>query len=285
MRPGLGAKSTMIRDMIVSLSIEGSDDIAGNYAISVAELFNAQVSAFAFVFIPVYPATTVMDLVNVNFIDAQQDKNRKRAQAAVERLEKAAKLRGISATARLVEAGVAEGARQFGQMARRFDLSIVGQAQPSQLEPDLITEAALFESGRPVIVVPYIQKQGMKLDRVMLCWDGSRTAARAVGDAMPIFQRAKNIEVVTVTELGTEDEIPGADIGYHLARHGLNVSVKKLVSGDIDAANIILSHAADSGTNFIVMGGYGHSRLREFVLGGVTRTMLASMTAPVLMSH
>jgi len=81
------------------------------------------------------------------------------------------------------------------------------------------------------------------------------------------------------------DELPGADLGEHLARHGFKVEIKRLVAPDIDVANTILSHAADSAADFIVMGGYGHSRLREFVLGGATRGILESMTVPVLISH
>ena len=137
-----------------------------------------------------------------------------------------------------------------------------------------------------MIIVPYIQKTGLKLDRVMVCWDASRNAARAIADAMPLLERAKAIDVVIVAgERAKSDEIPGADIAQHLARHGLKVDVKRIVSPDTDVASTILSHAADSGTDFIVMGGYGHSRLREFILGGVTRSILKSMPVPVLMSH
>jgi nucleotide-binding universal stress UspA family protein len=86
-------------------------------------------------------------------------------------------------------------------------------------------------------------------------------------------------------EKGKSREIPGADIAHHLARHGLKVELREIVAGDLDIANTILSHAADAGSDLIVMGGYGHSRLREFILGGVTRGLLASMTVPTLMSH
>ena len=151
---------------------------------------------------------------------------------------------------------------------------------------ELIAESTLFESGRPVIVVPYIQKAPLKLDRVMVCWDGSRQATRAIADAMPLLERAGQVELVIVAnERGKQDEIAGADMGQHLARHGLKVDVNRITDGDIDVADALLSHAADAGVDFMVMGGYGHSRLREFVLGGVTRSILRSMTVPVLMSH
>ena len=120
----------------------------------------------------------------------------------------------------------------------------------------------------------------------MVCWDSSRAAARAICDAMPFLRRAGRIEVVIVTnERSKQDQIKRADIGAHLARHGLNVAIKRMPLGDVDVAALLLSHTADEDVDFIVMGGYGHSRLREFVLGGVTRSMLQTMTAPVLMSH
>lgn len=143
----------------------------------------------------------------------------------------------------------------------------------------------MFESGRPVLLVPFIQKRGLKLDHVMICWDGSRSAARAIADAMPFLVRAGKIEVVTIAgEPAKSDEIPGADIGHHLARHGLKPEIKRIVA-DMDVTSTILSHAADSSADLVVMGGYGHSRWREFILGGATRGILAAMTVPTLMSH
>jgi nucleotide-binding universal stress UspA family protein len=134
--------------------------------------------------------------------------------------------------------------------------------------------------------VPYIQKTGLKLGTVVVCWDGSRSAARAAADAMPFLTRADAIEVLIVAgERGKGDEIPGADVGHHLARHGLKVDVKRIVATDSDVANTILSYVADASADLIVMGGYGHSRLREFILGGVTRGILEAMTVPTLMSH
>jgi nucleotide-binding universal stress UspA family protein len=126
----------------------------------------------------------------------------------------------------------------------------------------------------------------MTLDHVMICWDGSRAATRAIADGMPLLERAKQIEVVIIAaNEAKSNELPGVDLGQHLARHGLKIDVKRMTAPDIDVAATILSYAADTGTDLIVMGGYGHSRLREFVLGGVTRGILESMTVPVLMSH
>jgi nucleotide-binding universal stress UspA family protein len=151
---------------------------------------------------------------------------------------------------------------------------------------ELIIEAALFQSGRPVVVVPYIQKTGLTLNRVLVCWDGGRQAARAIADALPFLHRAKAVELVIVgRERLKSDDLPGADIARHLAHHDLNVDLKRIVTGETDVANAILSYAADVSADFIVMGGYGHSRLREFILGGVTRGLFSSMTIPTLMSH
>jgi len=119
-----------------------------------------------------------------------------------------------------------------------------------------------------------------------VCWDGGRTATRAIADAMPFLRRAKSIDVVMVASgRSKSDDVPGADIAQHLARHDLKIEVKRIVASDIDVPNTILSYAADSSADFLVMGGYGHSRLREFVMGGATRGILSSMTIPVLMSH
>ena len=176
----------------------------------------------------------------------------------------------------------------FTQVTRRFDLSVVGQIEPGKETLEvMLPETALFGSGRPVLVVPYIQKAGMKLNRTLICWDGSRTAARAIGDAMPFLLRTKSIDVLSVMMKSetARNELPGADIAQHLARHNLKVDFKRIVANDQDIGNTILSAAADLGSDMIVMGGYGHSRAREFVLGGATRAVLKAMTVAVLMSH
>ena len=276
----------MFKDIIVNLGVRNGGNIAGDYATSVAGTLEAHVTGIAIAFIPNIPGAS-MGYLPIETIEAQQRDNKDAAETAIDRFAAASASAGVTATPRLVRAGFNSAAEEFGRLARRFDLAIVGQGDPEAGAVEtVIVETTLFESGRPLIIVPYIQKAPLKLDRVMVCWDGSRAAARAIADAMPLFERAGNIEVVTVTnERGKRDSVEGADMGQHLARHGLKVEVTRIAPGDVDVIDALLSHAADSGADFMVMGGYGHSRLREFVLGGVTRSMLRTMTVPTLMSH
>ncbi len=275
----------MIKDIVVNLGL-GARDPAGDYAISVAEAFGAHVLGIAVSYEPVIPGT-VMGGIPPEIIETQRSESNQKARTAVSRFEQAVKRTGVSGETRTISASISGAADQIGRMGRRFDLVIVGQPERQKSLPDeVVDEGVLFESGRPVIFVPFIQKGGMTLDRIMVCWDGSRAAARAVGDAMPFLKKAKQVEIVIVADKpGKKDEIPGADLGQHLARHGLKVDVKRITSPDIDVPSTILSYAADSSADLIVMGGYGHSRLREFVLGGATRGLLEAMTVPVLMSH
>ncbi|MDB5508344.1 MAG: universal stress protein, partial [Hyphomicrobiales bacterium] len=140
-------------------------------------------------------------------------------------------------------------------------------------------------AGRPVLIVPRIHKGAPKFNRALIAWDGSRAAARALADAMPLLKKAEVVEVVSVTDHRVSyKELPGFNITRHLSRHGLNAQLKRLtIQGDI--GDTLLSYAADAGSDFLVMGGYGHSRLREMILGGTTRTILSSMTIPILISH
>jgi nucleotide-binding universal stress UspA family protein len=276
----------MIKDIIANLDVDSSREVTADYAISIARAFGAHVSAVAFAYEAVVPGS-IFSRESIRLLEAERAKCETAAKNAANKFEEAARRSGLSAEAHVVKASVTKAGETFGRLARRFDLAVVGQFEPDKLPVrQLIIEAALFDSGRPLLLVPYIQREGLKLDRVMVCWDGSRNAARAVGDAMPFLGRAKAVEIVLVaSEPGKSGEIAGADIAHHLARHGLNVELRQIVVQDLDVANTILSHSADIGADFIVMGGYGHSRLREFVLGGATRGILGAMTVPTLMSH
>jgi nucleotide-binding universal stress UspA family protein len=276
----------MMKDIVANLCVGRSRDVTTDFAVSVAATFKAHLAGVAFWYEPLIPAGD-MSGIPVDIIDMMRSENERAAKAAASKFDDAVRGTGLSADMRVLDATEAGAPHVFAEIARRFDLSVVAQPDPDTPGPgDPMAEAALFQSGRPVLIVPYIQRGGLTLDRVLVCWDGSHNAARAVGDAMPFIVRAKATEIVIVTnEAAKSDEMPGADIAHHLARHGADVEVKRIVSTETDVAGTILSHAADVSADFLVMGGYGHSRLREFVLGGATRGILASMTLPTLMSH
>ncbi len=277
----------MIKDITLKLETDPARDRSLSYAISVAEACDAHVTAMAFcdpIGFPQYPIPAMPASVVSNII---MEKERE-ARAAITRFEDAARGRNLSFDHELVTHRLPRSAEAFAVKARRSDLSIVQQTENRDDDNEAIIETVLFDSGRPVMIVPYIQKEGLRLDRVVCCWDGSSTAARAVNDARPLLKRAKNVEILIVANEKTEDsrhQASGEGIVNHLARHGIDATLKMLQAPDVDVGNAVLSYIAEQGTDVVVMGGYGHSRLREFVLGGVTRTILSSMTAPVFMSH
>jgi nucleotide-binding universal stress UspA family protein len=276
----------MIKDLVVNLTGGAPQDFAADYAVSIAKTFEAHIGGVGFVYEPVIPGS-LLGGIPVDLIEAQREENSKTAKAAVARFEAAAQAAGLSAETRILDASIAGAADLFGRIARRFDLAVVGQARPREgSSEELLIEGALFEAGRPVVVVPYVQSEGLKLERVLVCWDGSRPATRAIADALPFLQRAKTVEIMAVSpERGKGRELAGTNMARHLERHGLRVELKRISAADADVPATIQSHAAQTGTDFMVMGGYGHSRLREFILGGVTRTVLTSTKIPVLMSH
>ncbi len=174
--------------------------------------------------------------------------------------------------------------------ARYADLVVAGQRDPDDGTGIALNfaEELVLSAGRPVLFVPYAGHFAHVGRRVLVAWNAGREAARAVTDALPLLQRASLVQVIAFDpRKGGADhgDIPGADIGLVLARHGVKVSVEQQRSDEVDVGNQILSRAADLDIDLIVMGAYGHSRVRELVLGGVTRTLLDTMTVPALMSH
>jgi nucleotide-binding universal stress UspA family protein len=174
---------------------------------------------------------------------------------------------------------------------RCSDLVVFGQPDPgdpdAQFAGELIS-TALMGLGRPLLVVPYIGVADTLGQRILVAFDGSREASRAVGDAMIFLQRAREVRVL----LGQRDDPrapanlrTGERLAGWLADHGVRATIEHDASPPANVGESLLSRAADFSSDLIVMGGYGHSRIREFVLGGTTRSMLQSMTVPVLMSH
>ena len=275
----------MIKDVIVKLEQQARDP-AQDFSISVAKTLGAHLAGVALAFVPEVlsrfpqlPRDMLAEIVT---------HSENAAQAAIDRFDAAARQSEVSREQRMLKATEAEAPSVLATFARRFDLSVLMQSEPNVVNNDDMIETSLLESGRPLVVVPYIQREGLQLNRVICCWDGSRAATRAINDALPLLVRAGTIDLLIVLNEKTgseEHEIRGIELEKHLARHDVKVEIETTRAADIDVTDAILSYAADRSGTLIVMGGYGHSRLREIILGGATRDMLKSMTVPIFMSH
>jgi nucleotide-binding universal stress UspA family protein len=176
---------------------------------------------------------------------------------------------------------------EMREQARYADLSIVGQIDPNADMPtgaELLPADLVLSTGRPVLIIPYTGTFPKIGNRVLVAWNGGRESARALHDALPLIAGAKKVTILSVNPT-KKDHVPGADIAAHLVRHSLKVEVIQRVAPDLKVAETVLAAASDISADLVVMGAWGHSRLRELALGGATREMLKRMTLPVLMSH
>jgi nucleotide-binding universal stress UspA family protein len=173
---------------------------------------------------------------------------------------------------------------------RQADLTILGQLDPDHPPPTgrHLVEDVLLTAGRPILIIPYAGRFETLGTNVVVGWKDSREAARAVSDAIPLLANAKSVVILEARRTGAKpdpDEVTTADVAHHLGRHGINATWAHTAMAGISAPDALLAYAADLGADLLVVGGYGHSRLRELILGGVTRGLLQHMTLPVLMSH
>jgi nucleotide-binding universal stress UspA family protein len=182
---------------------------------------------------------------------------------------------------------VADDVTARGRCADLIIVSAISADQPAGVEPDFV-EQVVISSGRPVIILPIKGDAKLETEQVLLAWDGGREATRAAYDAMPLLAMAERVFVTRIDpqkDRSLKNHVPGIDLAAMLARHGIRAEVKNVSTAGDDAGNALLTAANDTGSGLIVMGAYGHSRLREYIFGGTTRNMLLAMDRPVLMSH
>lgn len=253
-------------------------------AIRLAEAFDGHlVGAFAArsAFIP----SPALAEVGPDMLEIEQRNRRELVSRAEQDFTELARRGGIRFSWR--SAGTA-GYEALKSAARCADLVVAGQPEPDDANHRAFIGELLLSAGRPVLLVPYVGRFAKVGQRVFIAWNGSREAARAVADALPFLSRASAVELVEFETQSRDDpgvESADSDIGAFLARQGVKVSISRHYVPDLAIGEQILSRAADHSSDLIVMGAYGHSRMRELVLGGATRTLLESMTVPVLMSH
>jgi len=207
------------------------------------------------------------------------------AQAVADASQRAAAASGVACVSQAPQLAYPALIRSFASLARTHDLTVL-DAEPIALAVDRgLIEAVLMDSGRPLIVVP----QGSEVfvgNRIVVAWDGSAKAARALNDALPFLRAANQVELISVTgEKDLAGMVPGAEIAPHLSRHGITVNVLTLPVVNGDVAETLRNHAHLTRADMIVMGAYVHSRLRETVLGGTTQSLLRNAPVPLFLSY
>lgn len=224
--------------------------------------------------------------------------------SAIMALQEAAEERAATIEKRFIDAcqreGISHEWRKFRGTGGYSSVGVVDSARSADLvlcpQFDDKTTAAqrsdievlIFECGRPVIMVPYIQKVAKPIERVLIAWNGSREAARAAFDAMPFLLGAKEVEILSVdarNDMSQSADLAGCELGVTLARHGIKVNANNVESGDKPVGAVIENRASDFSADLLVMGAYTHSRIRERIFGGATKTLLGSMTTLTLMSR
>ena len=277
----------MLVDILINASPDGDADPAVNSGLSLAKSLNAHATGVVLGVEPIMPVT-YFAAAPVELVNKLRGAAEEAANAAAARFTKAANAAGVDSDSFAFTSTLEGALRTFAELTRIHDLTVVNQPNPDRPGPEReVIKTALFDSGRAVLIVPYIQKAPIELNRVMIAWDGGRAATRAVSEARPLLARAKQIEILVVeTDRPDPRELPGAGLAKHLARHRLNVEIRRTIAPSArDVDSTILNAITEGGIDLVVMGGFGHSRLRDFVFGGATNGVIESMTAPVLMAN
>jgi nucleotide-binding universal stress UspA family protein len=280
-------RTAMFRNMLVHVPTERSVRPVIDVAIALASARRSHLDAVAIGFESMSAVGMVVEggsAAIAAVMGVEEERAQERANAAISVFEVEARLAGIDYGTRTFTEIPVDAEQHIGALSRLYDMTIVLQPEAGNAGfDDIIPQAVLFNSGGPMLMVPHTHKGPLETRHVGIAWDGSRLAARAVRDAMPFLMGAKAVTVIAVNE--DSRAASSNELVSHLGRRGLAARAQRLT---VDRGNIqgaILSIAAESGVGLLVMGGFGHSRLQERILGGVTRDMFGSMTIPVLMSH
>lgn len=291
--PGLRKEKAMgFKDILVTVDTAPAGLGRVELAAGLAERFKAHLVGLHTSVSPLPTRGGYFDFFDRSLLDPLYrefaEKMGAQAEAARALFDEVAQRRALAAEWRVSTGYPSEAAALHG---RYVDLIVLGQTDPDEPEAPLfrpLPEEVALAVGRPVLVVPYAGRFNEVGRRVLVAWDASRAATRAVNDAMPLLIGAHSVTVLCLDPSeapGGHGEVPGADIALHLARHGVKATVEATASGGIGIGNALLSRANDLGADLLVMGAYGHARVRELLLGGATQTILETMTLPVLMAH
>jgi nucleotide-binding universal stress UspA family protein len=277
----------MFRDLLVHIPTERSPQPAIDASVSLAISTGAHLDAIATGFASTNVAFVAEGGAAVAAaLQFEYERATERADAAIRVFEIEAKNAGISYGKSALSGAFSEIVGRIDDAARLYDLTIVSQGDPDHESFDnRLPQELLLQTGGPTLLIPYTFKGKFKAARIGICWDGSRTAARALRDAMPFITKADVLTTITINASDLPVDASPERLAQHLAYKGLPTKIVSLPSERSNLQPSILSIAADEGFDLLVMGGYGHSPIQEAIFGGVTREMLRCMTIPVVMSH
>jgi nucleotide-binding universal stress UspA family protein len=279
----------MIREIFVPLLRRESDDWALDAALALATTHEAHISALVTIENPL-PMVSEFGYVHIDVSQRQLDEARASATEVANRARTRLSRQKVGSEVRLTDVMLLWSEETAALQARHCDISVLGAGDDGNGSPRFVLtfKSLLLNSGRPVLVIPKGANLPSPARRVVLAWKPTREAARAIHDALPLLAHASEIDVLMVDPQvieGSHGPEPGADIARHLARHGLKVNVVALPREGYGAGANLLRHVQAVDADLLVMGGYGHARWREAILGGTTRTVLAGAKKPVLFSH
>jgi nucleotide-binding universal stress UspA family protein len=220
-------------------------------------------------------------------VAAEVKKSATNAQQLLAAFQEAAEKRGVFQERISEQCLISEVPEVLIEYSRLRDLTIVPVPEGDYFDQSY-AESIIFGSGRPTVVLPHTRKRtgSFALDTVIVAWDFSRPATRAIADAMPILEKAKRVCVLTVTkEKAIDTRRAGAELAKHLARHGVDVVLDEVDAKGRGIGDVFEAHVTYRNANLLVMGAYGRSRIREFILGGATKRMLARPPVPIFLSH
>jgi nucleotide-binding universal stress UspA family protein len=274
-----------IKSVLIGLTLENEDEPSSalSYGISLAHQAGAHATVQAASIRLVLTHTFVKAVAEV--AASENQRRRRLSELVAMRARGDAAAAGVGCTVESPQLSFPDLRNAFTAQARVHDLTVL-DAEPIASDVDRgLIEALLFESGRPVMVVP-AACQTFVARRILVAWDGSARVVRALNDAMPFLRAADAVEVVSVAgEKDLSRAVSGTEVAPHLARHGMNVTVKDLMVTQGDVAETLRGHAGQFRADMVVMGAYAHHRIRQIVFGGVTQSFLKESAVPLLMSY
>jgi nucleotide-binding universal stress UspA family protein len=280
------SQTSLIRDMLVVVDLAGQRSSA-KLATGLAARLGAHLTGLALAYDPITPAYSMAAPIPTDFMVSAREQAMAEAKEAAEAFEALAAQAALPVETRISDVMVGDGFGGIIDHCKLTDLVVIGQDNPDQREPlrEVLTEAVMFQASVPTLLVPHAGSGQFKADHAVIAWNGGSTAARAMRAALPLLQLATKVTVVVVEDSKRRADMAGADAATYLARHGFDVTVRTIPRQPTGIGQTLIGFVEEIGGDWLVMGAYGHSRIREFILGGTTASILKAMTVPVLMAH